>query len=182
MLKKKILIIDDQKESATLTKIRLEETGKYEAHIETDGTRANEAVRKVKPDLILLDLMMPEVSGFKICKDLKAKERSAAIPIIILSAKTDKSDKVSGLDTGADDYIVKPFLPDELDARIRAVLRRSLPKGQEGLVAVGKILAIDPEKRLGLRLHLDLLVVNAEFGLVAPARYPEIQREFQRMG
>ncbi len=143
MLKKKILIIDDEVEVAKVTKWLLESTGKYEAHIETDGEMAISAVQKVKPDLILLDLMMSGVSGFEICKSLKGKERFSSIPVIIVSGKTDKTDKISSLDMGADDYITKPFLVDELDARIRAVLRRVEPEGEEKKMSVGGMIEID---------------------------------------
>jgi DNA-binding response OmpR family regulator len=143
VLKKKILIIDDEVKVANVIKRLLEATGKYDARIETDGERAVSAVRKVKPDLILLDLMMSGMNGFEICKSLKSKERFSSIPIIIVSGKTDKTDKISSLDMGADDYVTKPFSIDELDARIRAVLRRSEPEGEEKKMSVGGIIEID---------------------------------------
>lgn len=143
MLKKKILIIEDEIKMANVAKQLLESTGKYEVHIETDGERAIPAIQKVSPDLILLDLMMSGMSGFEICKSLKDKERFSSIPIIIVSGKLDKTDKVSALDMGADDYITKPFLLDELDARIRAVLRRSEPEGEEKKMSVGGMIEID---------------------------------------
>ena len=144
MLKKKILIIDDEVEVAKVTKRLLETTGKYEAYTETNGEKVISAVQGIKPDLILLDLMMSGVSGFEICKSLKGKKRFSSIPVIIVSGKVDKTDKVSSLDMGADDYITKPFSVDELDARIRAVLRRSEPEGEEKKMSVGDIIEIDP--------------------------------------
>ena len=143
MLKKKILIIEDEAKVAKVTKRLLESTGKYEVHTEIDGEMAISAVQTVNPDLILLDLMMSGTSGFEICKSLKHKERFSSIPIIIISGKLDKTDKVSALDMGADDYITKPFLLDELDARIRAVLRRSEPEGEEKKMTVGGMIEID---------------------------------------
>lgn len=143
MLKKKILIIEDDVDFVKITKRNLETTGKYEVHTETDAEMALSVVQKVKPDLILLDLMMPGMSGFGICKSLKAKERLSGIPVIIVSAKADKTDKVSCLDMGADDYIVKPFSTEELDARIRAVLRRSEPEGEEKRLSVGDMIEMD---------------------------------------
>lgn len=144
MIKKKILIIDDEADVAKIMKRLLESTGKYEAHIETDGEMVVPAVQRVKPDLILLDLIMSGMSGFEICKSLKNKERLSSIPVIIVSGKTDRTDKVSSLDMGADDYITKPFSVDELDARIRAVLRRSDPEGEEKKMEIGGMIEIDP--------------------------------------
>jgi DNA-binding response OmpR family regulator len=144
--KKKILIVEDDADFAKITKRNLETTGKYEVYTEDDGERALAVVQKVKPDIILLDLMMPGMSGFGICKSLKSKERFSAIPIIIVSAKADKTDKVSCLDMGADDYIVKPFSIEELDSRIRAVLRRSEPKGKENRIVICGVIEIDVDR------------------------------------
>jgi DNA-binding response OmpR family regulator len=146
MSKKKILIIDDDVAFGRMAKLRLEETDKYEVKTEAEGEEAIAAVRKFEPDLILLDIMMPGTSGFKICKELKEKEKFSSIPIIILSGKRDESDKVSGLDIGADDYIVKPFSASELDSRIRAVLRRAGKAGEEKKITVGNMLVMDLEK------------------------------------
>lgn len=163
MLKKKILTIEDEAEVAKMTKRLLEATGKYEVHIETDGEGAVSAVRKIKPDLILLDLMMSGVSGFEICKSLKAKERLSSIPVIIVSGKTDKTDKISSLDMGADDYITKPFSIDELDARIRAVLRRSEPEGEAKKMSVAGIIGIDLMRHVVAVNGAKVSLTTAEF-------------------
>jgi len=146
MEKKKILIIDDEKDFAMMAKSSLEETGKYEVKIETESQEALDAVKKFGPDLILLDIMMPGTSGLKICKELKEKERFASIPVIILSGKEDESDKVSGLDLGADDYIVKPFSAYEMDSRIRAVLRRASGGIEEKKLSIADTIVIDIER------------------------------------
>ena len=100
-----------------------------------------------RPDLIILDLMLPGMSGFEVCKKLKERDRTAGIPIIILSGKTEETDKVSGLDLGADDYVAKPFSLDELNARIKAVLRRRSPEaGEENAIKIGDLLTIDLQK------------------------------------
>jgi two-component system phosphate regulon response regulator PhoB/two-component system alkaline phosphatase synthesis response regulator PhoP len=100
-----------------------------------------------RPDLIILDLMLPGMSGFEVCKKLKEKDRTAGIPIIILSGKTEETDKVSGLDLGADDYVAKPFSLDELNARIKAVLRRRSPEsGEDKIIKIGDLLTIDLQK------------------------------------
>ena len=125
MDRKKILVIDDEKVYADTLKVNLEATGKYKVFIETEASTAIATAQKVNPDLILLDLLMPEVDGYFICKHLKDHAGLSRIPIIIVSGKADETDMVSCLGMGADDYMTKPFLVDELDARIRAVLSRS---------------------------------------------------------
>jgi len=105
-----------------------------------------DSIDKEKPDVILLDIMLPGVDGFEVCRRLKENERFSAIPVIMLSGKGDVPDKVFGLDKGADDYLVKPFSLDELNARIKAVLRRQGPAGGEGKISVGDKLEIDQLK------------------------------------
>jgi DNA-binding response OmpR family regulator len=93
-----------------------------------------------------LDLMLPGADGMDICRELKRDERFSSIPVIILTAKGDETDRVLGLETGADDYVIKPFSPKELTSRVKAVLRREIRKKESGKLEVGKILEIDPEK------------------------------------
>ena len=167
MPKKKILIIDDEMNVARMAMLCLEDTGKYEVEIETEGEKALEAAKKFAPDLILLDLMIPGTSGFQICKDLKASERFSSIPIIILSAKKDESDKVAGLDSGADDYIVKPFSVNELDSRIRAVLRRTQGGDtEETMVRVGDKLVMDLQRYEVTVLDKKIKLTTVEFTLL----------------
>jgi DNA-binding response OmpR family regulator len=146
MEKKKILVVDDDKDFGLIAKLNLEDLGKYKVRVETKSSEAVSAVKEFKPDVIILDMMMPEVSGIEICKLLKEKEKFASIPVIMLSGKKEESDKVAGLDTGADDYIVKPFQLKELDARIRAVLRRAGTEGAEKEIRVCNEIAIDPAR------------------------------------
>lgn len=101
---------------------------------------------KEKPDLILLDLMLPGMDGFDICRSLKKKEEFSSIPIIILSGKDDEVDKTSGLDMGSDDYIVKPCTLNEIKARIRAVLRRHGIKSEEKKIYIGDMVVIDLQR------------------------------------
>lgn len=143
MLKKKILVVDDEEKVAKMAKLTLEDLGTYKVRVETTGEAALEAVNSFKPDLILLDMMIPGMNGLEICKRLKGKEKTASIPIIILSGNEEESYKVSSLDSGADDYIVKPVSLNELDARIRAVLRRSETEGGEKKMIVAGIIEID---------------------------------------
>jgi two-component system phosphate regulon response regulator PhoB/two-component system alkaline phosphatase synthesis response regulator PhoP len=97
-----------------------------------------------RPDLIVLDLTLPDMDGFEVCRKIRESERFPLIPIIILSGKSSESDKIAGLDIGADDYVVKPFSPDELDARVRAVIRRRQKNGlSEKMINAGGLLEID---------------------------------------
>lgn len=119
-MKNKILIADDDDRIREVVRIFLEAEGFDVAQAE-DGNRALEMVRKDNPDLVILDLMMPGLDGWTICKILRKETK---IPIIMLTAKGDENDRVLGFDLGADDYVVKPFSPRELSARVKAVLRR----------------------------------------------------------
>ncbi|GAB6100567.1 response regulator transcription factor [Halanaerocella petrolearia] len=119
----KILVVDDEENIVQLVKFNLEEKG-YEVVTAYDGQQALEVVKKEDPDLMVLDLMLPEVDGFDICREIRKNDQFNKLPIIILSAKEEEVDKILGLELGADDYITKPFSPRELIARVKAVLRR----------------------------------------------------------
>jgi DNA-binding response OmpR family regulator len=119
-MSKKILVIDDKKELRTLLKQYLGQEG-FEVLTAADGREGLFAARQEKPDLIILDLMMPEMGGYEF---LRIYSHEAATPTLILTAKTEESDKVLGLELGADDYVTKPFSMRELTARVRAMLRR----------------------------------------------------------
>lgn len=118
---KSILIVEDDNNIADLLRLYLEKEG-YQATIAADGTQGIDLYRKLRPDLVLLDVMMPVMDGWSVCKAIRAESQT---PIIMLTAKGETSDKVSGLKSGADDYITKPFEMKEVLARIEAVLRRS---------------------------------------------------------
>ncbi len=138
MAKETILFIEDEKNIVELVKYNLEQEG-FRVLTATKGTTGLEAVLKERPALVLLDLMLPEMGGLEICKTLKKNEKTQLIPIIMLTAKGTESDKVVGLELGADDYITKPFSPRELVARIKAVLRRSQEKPSEEILRSGTI-------------------------------------------
>jgi two-component system phosphate regulon response regulator PhoB len=123
MTKGRILIIEDDRDIVEMIEYNLKEEG-YGAIAALDGERGVELAKREKPDLIILDLMLPAIDGFEVCRTLKQYQPTAQIPIIILSAKSRETDKVVGLELGADDYVTKPFSPRELIARIKAVLRR----------------------------------------------------------
>lgn len=122
--KQKILIVDDDENIAELISLYLEKEC-FETHIAPDGAAALSLFHSLSPDLVLLDLMLPHVDGYQVCREIR---KSAQTPVIMLSAKGEVFDKVLGLELGADDYIIKPFEPKELVARVRAVLRRYRPQ------------------------------------------------------
>jgi phosphate regulon transcriptional regulator PhoB len=119
----KILVIDDEKDIVELIAYNLEKEG-FSILKAYDGEEALKAVKDQKPDLLILDLMLPKISGLDVCKKLRSNPATANTPIIMLTAKVDEIDKVVGLEMGADDYITKPFSVKELIARVRAILRR----------------------------------------------------------
>ena len=164
---KKILVVDDERKIVDIVKAYLEREG-YKVLIAYEGKSALELAQRQFPDLIVLDLMLPEISGWDICRTLR---KESDVPIIMLTARDETSDKVVGLELGADDYVTKPFDPKELVSRVKAVLRRSegktMPKDQ---LTVGD-LSVDVEKRKVHRggetieltpMEFDLLRVMAE--------------------
>jgi len=123
MSKGKIELVEDDHDIVEMIEYNLKEEG-YRTVSAFDGKNGIEIARREKPDLIILDIMLPAIDGFEVCRILKQQESTSHIPIIILSAKSRETDKVVGLELGADDYMTKPFSPRELIARIKAVLRR----------------------------------------------------------
>lgn len=122
----KILVVDDDQNICELLRLYIEKEG-FEVVIANDGRKALEMFEQENPDLIMLDIMLPELDGWQVCREIRKKSQC---PIIMLTAKGEVFDKVLGLELGADDYVVKPFDPRELLARIRTVLRRASDKGQ----------------------------------------------------
>jgi DNA-binding response OmpR family regulator len=145
----KVLVVDDEQDIAGLIKHSLERGGDIDVDIVATGDEALKAVNERTPDLIVLDLNLPVLSGLEVCRILRARASTARVPIIMLTARTSASDRVTGLDVGADDYIIKPFSLRELAARVRAVLRRGhVGPGNghsttEGFVYRGKHLVAD---------------------------------------
>ncbi len=125
----KILVVDDEKDIVELISYNLENEG-YAVAKSYDGESALKIIRAKKPDLVILDLMLPGINGIDVCKSLRAQQATSDLPIIMLTAKADEVDKVVGLEIGADDYITKPFSVKELMARIRSILRRVQDKNK----------------------------------------------------
>ena len=121
----RVLVVEDEQDIAGLIKHALERSGTIKAEITTTGAAALKSVMEAMPDLIILDLNLPFVDGFDVCRILRDRPNTAHIPIIMLTARTSEADRVAGFDLGADDYVTKPFSLRELTARVRAVLRRS---------------------------------------------------------
>ncbi|MDP4300618.1 phosphate regulon transcriptional regulator PhoB [Leptothrix discophora] len=141
----RVLVVEDEAAIAELVAINLRHAG-YEVTLASSAEQAQAAVDAVLPDLALLDWMLPGQSGVSLAKSWRASARTRELPIILLTARAEESDKVLGLDAGADDYLTKPFSTGELLARIRAVLRRRLPEALDSAVEVGA-LRLDPSTR-----------------------------------
>ncbi len=136
----KVLIVDDEKDLVDLVRYHLEKEG-FQCLQASDGLTALRLAREQRPGLLILDLMLPGLDGLEICRQLRRDPMTASLPIIMLTAKAAEVDRVVGLEVGADDYIVKPFSPRELVARVKAVLRRmqassALPTRQAGTLEV----------------------------------------------
>jgi DNA-binding response OmpR family regulator len=127
-----VLIVEDDADIAGLIAHFLEKTG-FASEIVSDGGRALSRAKESSPDLVILDLMLPGLNGLEVCRALRADEKTASVPIIMLTARGEESERIFGLDVGADDYIVKPFSPNELMARVRALLRRAAPAAAKEL-------------------------------------------------
>ena len=125
-MKPSVLVVEDEASLATLLQYNLDKEG-LQVALATDGEEALLLIDESLPDLVVLDWMLPKVSGVEVCRRLRARPETRNLPIILLTARGEESDRIRGLDTGADDYIVKPFSMSELAARIRAVLRRIRP-------------------------------------------------------
>ncbi len=122
--KKRLLLIEDEEDIAALIKLHAELAG-YKLHVEVDGLNGYRAIERERPDLVILDIMLPGQNGFDICRKMKSNSDLKHIPVIILTAKDDEIDVVLGLELGADDYVSKPFSPKILFSRIKTVLRRN---------------------------------------------------------
>ncbi|MFA5356639.1 MAG: response regulator transcription factor [Candidatus Omnitrophota bacterium] len=141
-MKEKILIVDDEKDIVKMLDYNLKKEG-FRTISAYDGDYGLDLAAREKPDLIILDLMLSGMDGLEVCKELKKEEKTFSIPIIMLTAKSQESDKIVGLELGADDYMTKPFSPRELIARVRALLRRVKEKDKPAEELTSGSLAID---------------------------------------
>lgn len=166
--REKILVVDDEASIRRILETRLKMVG-YEVITAADGEEALDAFSKHNPDLIILDVMMPKLDGYGVTREVR---KSSEIPIIILTALGDVSERITGLELGADDYVIKPFSPKELEARVKAVLRRT---NQKEITGTGKVaknvivtgsLRIDTSRRQVYRKNERIRLTGMEFSLL----------------
>jgi two-component system phosphate regulon response regulator PhoB len=154
---KKILIVEDESDVVDLLTLNLRKAGGFVISVANDGAAGLEKARAEKPAFIILDLMLPKMSGLELCKILKTNAATRDIPILMLTAKAEEIDRVVGLEYGADDYVTKPFSPREVILRIKAILRRAAGDANGESFSAGAI-TIDPARHrvsvAGKRVHL----------------------------
>jgi DNA-binding response OmpR family regulator len=175
----RVLIVEDERDIRDLVLFHLQREG-YQVSSASSGEEALRQVRHTPPDLVLLDLMLPAMGGLEVCRTLRQEASTAALPIVMLTAKSDEVDRVLGLELGADDYIVKPFSPKELLARVRAVLRRAKSAPGAARITIGA-LAIDQGTRTVTVEKAPLTLTHKEFELLcalAGAQGRVLSREF----
>lgn len=167
MSRARILIIEDDPDILELLEYNLTKQN-YRVYTATNGETGLSSVRSIQPDLIILDIMLPGIDGLEVCKAIRTDKDLPYIALIMLTAKSQESDVIVGLELGADDYMSKPFSPNELAARIKAVLRRNGPNGEalEPAIRLGP-LTIDPNKYEVLYEGQPLLLTLSEFRLLS---------------
>jgi two-component system alkaline phosphatase synthesis response regulator PhoP len=163
--KKRILLIEDEEDIAALIKLQAEISG-YKLHVEVDGVNGYRAIEREKPDLVILDLMLPGENGLDVCRKMKNAIDLKTIPVIVLSAKGEEIDVVLGLELGADDYVPKPFSPKVLFSRIKAVLRRG--KEPEKIAKALKFsdFTLDIDRYILRRVDKTIPLTLSEFGIL----------------
>lgn len=164
----KILLIEDEEDIAALIQLQAELAG-YKVVVEHDGLNGFRAVEKEKPDVVLLDIMLPGQNGLDVCRKIKAHPDLKNIPVIMISAKGEELDIVLGLELGADDYVTKPFSPKVLLSRVRAVLRRGkeAPKSSAGQVIVFGPFTLDASKYQLRKNDKSITLTLSEFGILS---------------
>lgn len=140
-----VAIVDDEPDIIELVSVNLERAG-YEVVGFGDAGGFFKALEKRLPDIVLLDLMLPDMDGLEICKALNSDDRWSSVPVIMLTARSGETDRVLGLELGADDYVTKPFSPRELVARVKAVLRRRTGEEETRKIRIGTLLVIDSDR------------------------------------
>ncbi len=166
-----IVIVEDEPDIAELVSHHLKKAG-YNTKVFHDGFSFFNYITQSIPDLVILDLMLPDMDGFEICKEIKKNEKWKNIPVIILTVRNKEEDKIFGLEIGADDYVTKPFSPRELVARVNAVLRRYSER--KNIIEIGKILKIDINK-------FEVFVNNEKINL-RPAEFKILRLLVERKG
>ncbi len=162
---KKVFIIEDEKDISSLVALNLNKAGFRTKEFE-NAEGFFSYIEKDSPDLLILDLMLPDIDGLEVCKYLRNKEKYSNIPIIMLTAKVEELDRVIGLELGADDYITKPFSVRELVARVKAVLRREGKTDLSKIIKVGSLLKVDLQKYEVKVKKIKVELTNTEFKLL----------------
>jgi two-component system phosphate regulon response regulator PhoB len=162
---RKILIIEDEPDVVDLLTLQLRKAGGFTALSATDGAEGLKKARSESPALIVLDLMLPRMSGLELCKVLKTDSSTRHIPIIMLTARAEEVDRIVGLEFGADDYVTKPFSPREMILRIKAILRRGQNDGADESVTRG-LITIDPSRHRVLVAGKPIILTAVEFRLL----------------
>jgi DNA-binding response OmpR family regulator len=165
MSKPTVLVIDDERDLIELVRYNLEREG-FDLIAATDGASGLDIARRHKPDLIVLDVMMPGLDGLEVCRQLRGHQDTRGLPIIMLTAKAFEPDRVVGLEMGADDYVTKPFSPRELVARVKAVLRRCAKQDPTGSVLRLGDLVIDPDRHEVAFRNRPVSLTATEFRIV----------------
>ncbi|RRS05549.1 phosphate regulon transcriptional regulatory protein PhoB [Aquabacterium soli] len=160
----RVLVVEDEAAIAELITLNLRHAG-FEVVVAPDGEVAQNEVDRVLPDLVLLDWMLPGASGLSLAKRWRGQQRTKDLPVIMLTARAEETDKVAGLDAGADDYLTKPFSTQELMARVRAVLRRKAPQALDSAVEIAG-LRLDPATRRVSCEEQDVKIGPTEFKLL----------------
>jgi two-component system, OmpR family, phosphate regulon response regulator PhoB len=161
---REVLVVEDEPDIRRLVVLHLERDG-FRCRTATNGLDALREVKTAVPDLVVLDLMLPELDGLEVCRRLRRDTSTASVPIIMLTAKSDEVDRIVGLEVGADDYVGKPFSPKELVARVRAVLRRSRPDQASTVFSVGPV-TLDPTRHAVTLSGQALVLTPKEFDLL----------------
>jgi len=162
---KRILIVEDEKDVIDLLILNLRKAGGFSVSIANDGVVGLAKAREEKPDIIILDLMLPKMPGLEVCKILKSDGATRHIPILMLTARAEEIDRVVGLEFGADDYVTKPFSPREVVLRIKAILRRGAAEQTEEPMTAGSI-TIDPARHKVSVGKNDVDLTSIEFRLL----------------
>ena len=163
--KKRILLIEDEEDIAALIKLQAEISG-YKLHVEVDGINGLRAIEREKPDLVILDIMLPGQNGLDVCRKMKKNPELKTIPVIILSAKGEELDIVLGLELGADDYVTKPFSPKILFSRIKAVLRRGKDSDKSPKTIPFGLFLLEIDKYLLRKGSKNIPLTLSEFGIL----------------
>ena len=179
MATSRVLVVEDEPDIRDLLVFHLERDG-FQVTKCKSGPEALRLVRAARPDLVLLDLMLPDMDGLEVCRRLRQDPTTQSVPIVMLTARDDEVDRVLGLELGADDYVVKPFSPRELVARIRAVLRRARPLAGTAPVTIGQ-LSVDTAAHAVTVDGVSVSLTRKEFDLLRAlleARGRVLSREF----